>query len=843
MDDRRAQQYHDDQRRRGAGAHAHQQGLGFGHPPAGGLPQPPHARPFAPPGPHAHRPPPHLGAQPFFPLGPGGPPGGPPPQQFPPQRPVPPGQYPGPPPPGAGARPLPGPPQHRPQGAPMPGQPLPYGAPAYLPGPPGGAHPMMPGPGLPPRGAFPPPGPAPPSFMAQPGVPQYPPRPGPSAGGQKAPNAADAKAWMVHKTADGQVYYHNTATQESSWTKPEGFAGDADTAAGPPVPVSQQRVPRTDWSRVTCRDGQVYYFNADTKETSWAVPEEVEARKATATASAAKPQDEANRSPAASAGPSAQSTSEGPAPPFIGRDQHMPGTTLPFTSRDPPGQAAVLQQQVPPDSFFPGPPSQQGPSALTQQQAPPRPAVAPPQQPSKPHPDTEAAFHVLLEEKGVTAFSRWERELPKLVTDPRFTAITQMKDRRQLFDAFCRGAAERHKRPKADRTRAARDAFMALLDEAAALLPSVTQNGKEDGEADGEAEPALEDATCGGRRLSAVTTWEQFQAAWQDDPRWKDCDEKLRHDFFEARTVPLRVAAAKEAEARKAALDSDFRALLAEKKVGPGMRWSSKVKDLLGRDPRYKALPRDQRESVFQAHVSELQASQEAEKKARQEQDSREEAARKRLQASGEEAERRRRRAAHSGAAQSFATLLNEVVKDPEARWHEWKPRLDRDPQGRATNPALDVRESERLFADHVLNLGKRACAAYVELLNEVLRPLLSAEGRGANEGDDSGAKHPALASFEGAERLLGQEPRFVRAPPRERESLWRRFVGEMVMEQRDPAAAEQRKARLPSRSNAPSSHAAGREDRRDRRERDAGGVDRAYQREYLEVDRKRMRR
>lgn len=75
----------------------------------------------------------------------------------------------------------------------------------------------------------------------------------------------------------------------------------------------------------------------------------------------------------------------------------------------------------------------------------------------------------------VTAFSRWERELPKLLIDPRFTVVPAMKDRRGMFDAFCRSAAERHKRPKADRTRAARDAFMALLDEAAAL--GSTQNG------------------------------------------------------------------------------------------------------------------------------------------------------------------------------------------------------------------------------------------------------------------------------------------------------------------------------------------------------------------------------
>ena len=40
--------------------------------------------------------------------------------------------------------------------------------------------------------------------------------------------------------------------------------------------------------------------------------------------------------------------------------------------------------------------------------------------------------------KQVTAFSRWERELPKLLGDPRFGAVASTKDRRALFDEFCK---------------------------------------------------------------------------------------------------------------------------------------------------------------------------------------------------------------------------------------------------------------------------------------------------------------------------------------------------------------------------------------------------------------------
>ena len=41
----------------------------------------------------------------------------------------------------------------------------------------------------------------------------------------------------------------------------------------------------------------------------------------------------------------------------------------------------------------------------------------------------------------------------------------------------------------------------------------------------------------------------------------------------------------------------------------------------------------------------------------------------------------RRRKAAQEGAVANFRTLLNEMVKDPEAHWQDWRPRLERDPQ------------------------------------------------------------------------------------------------------------------------------------------------------------------
>ena len=72
----------------------------------------------------------------------------------------------------------------------------------------------------------------------------------------------------------------------------------------------------------------------------------------------------------------------------------------------------------------------------------------------------------------VTPFFRWERELPKLVGASRYKAIDKPKERRQIFDDFCRNVAEEQrlsKQRKDQQAAAAEPAFLALLNEAQAI--------------------------------------------------------------------------------------------------------------------------------------------------------------------------------------------------------------------------------------------------------------------------------------------------------------------------------------------------------------------------------------
>ncbi|KAK9822389.1 hypothetical protein WJX81_007697 [Elliptochloris bilobata] len=700
---------------------------------------------------------------------------------------------------------------------PYPGVPLPPGAPpsALLRGPLGwpGVQPGSPAPPRPPAAAPaapPPPAPGPSSATATPAAsaaqpvaqpaqafslaPAQPAQAfSPAAAQQRAPDAPpaaaaaevvsapvpeeksaeaeaqrqrEAAAWSAYKSDSGQVYYYNTLTSESAWTKPEGFQGDAERASAQPTPVATERVRGTAWSQVTCDDGKKYYYNTKSMETSWTVPPEVAATQSEDAKEAATP-----------AAAAAALLVHGSAAANGAGDRADAGAEdVTFTAED-----------IWPAALAPRAADEAAPAPLP---------------PPKPQAEVEAEFRELLEEKGVTPFSRWERELPKLVTDDRWRAVASMKQRRQLFDSFCKAAADGRKRTRPGRGRSAQEAFCALLDEAAAPRPPA---------------PA-EEERGGAGGLSADATLESLELEYGEDPRWQACEEESRRELLEARLAPLRKAAEQDAQAALQSAGAGFRALLAETGVGAGARWSKAREDLAG-EPRFQAVPRGNREGLFRAYVAE----QDAAEVERVEREEREAAARKRAGREAEEADKRRRRAAHADAVAAFRALLGETVKDPDAAWSAWRPRLQRDPQGRASNPALDDRECVALFREHVDEMHKRAVASFTDLLDEAIRPLLPRKA--------GGEQPAALGRFADAERVLQDDARFSRVPEREREKLWRRYVEDIVLERDNPEALA-RRARMGGRTIARPMT------------RDVSAVtDKAYEREYLEPDRKRLRR
>jgi len=72
----------------------------------------------------------------------------------------------------------------------------------------------------------------------------------------------------------------------------------------------------------------------------------------------------------------------------------------------------------------------------------------------------------MLKERGVAPFSKWEKELPKIVFDPRFKAIPSHSTRRAIFDHYVRTRAEEERKEKRAAQKAAVEAYKELLEEA-----------------------------------------------------------------------------------------------------------------------------------------------------------------------------------------------------------------------------------------------------------------------------------------------------------------------------------------------------------------------------------------
>lgn len=65
----------------------------------------------------------------------------------------------------------------------------------------------------------------------------------------------------------------------------------------------------------------------------------------------------------------------------------------------------------------------------------------------------------------VSAFSTWEKELHKIVFDPRYLLLTS-KERKVVFDEYVKDRAEKERQEKRNAYRKARDDFKKLLQEA-----------------------------------------------------------------------------------------------------------------------------------------------------------------------------------------------------------------------------------------------------------------------------------------------------------------------------------------------------------------------------------------
>ncbi|KAF8114111.1 hypothetical protein N665_0042s0033, partial [Sinapis alba] len=86
-----------------------------------------------------------------------------------------------------------------------------------------------------------------------------------------------ASDWMEHTSADGRKYYYNKQTKQSSWEKPLELMTPLERADATTV-----------WKEFTTAEGRKYYYNKVTKESKWTIPEDLKLAREQAELASAK---------------------------------------------------------------------------------------------------------------------------------------------------------------------------------------------------------------------------------------------------------------------------------------------------------------------------------------------------------------------------------------------------------------------------------------------------------------------------------------------------------------------------------------------------------------------------
>ncbi|MCO5606517.1 hypothetical protein L7F22_060705 [Adiantum nelumboides] len=570
-----------------------------------------------------------------------------------------------------------------------------------------------------------------------------------------------ADVWTAHRTQEGIVYYYNSVSGQSTYDQPPGFQGEVDKVAAQPTPVSWEMIGSTGWAMVTTNDAKRYYYHRDTQATSWQVPAEVvEYRKRQMEAASlklnantqhVKINSEKGTVSFSLTAPSIVSLTQKPAPLTTSgssaldlikkklQDSVAPGLGVSDNAASVDGNAnralsTESSKEKAKDNHAMNSSSESS-SDSDDERGPTK-------------EECVLQFKEMLKEKGIAPFSKWEKELPKVIFDPRFKAIPSHTERRSIFDHYVRTRAEEERKEKRAIQKAAVEGFKQLLEEAS-------------------------------KDFNHNTEYEKFAKKWSSDPRFEALERKDRESLLNERVLPIRKAEEERIRAIQSAAAAGFKAMLTELgEVTTSSRWS-KVKDKLRNDPRYKTVMREEREALFNAFVGELRAAEQeverAAKAKREEEEKRKERERekrKRKERATQEIEKTRAKVVKREATTAYQALLTERIKDPEASWTESKPKLEKDPLGRATNPELDNVEREKLFREHVKALYERALHDFRVLLADAM--ATDAASKQNEEGKSM------LNSWSEAKKHLKSDPRYGRMPRGDRESWWRRYAEDL---------------------------------------------------------------
>ncbi|XP_036966265.1 pre-mRNA-processing factor 40 homolog A isoform X2 [Acanthopagrus latus] len=284
---------------------------------------------------------------------------------------------------------------------------------------PGMMPPMMPGMMMPPRmpaAAVQPTGP--------PGVDSTAAAPGTASTTNGSPQEDQPKKkslWTEHKSLDGKTYYYNTETKQSTWEKPEDLKSPAEQMLG-----------KCPWKEYKSDTGKPYYYNSQTKESRWTKPKELEDLEAmikaeeNGTAEAVAPGTTAAPAVQADITATMATVMEAETATAVS-EEHLSQAAVHHTAEVKTADAPVVSSES---------------SIATEAAASvevvkeERPELQKKTYKWNTKEEAKQAFKELLKEKGVSSNSSWEQAMKMIINDPRYSALPKLSEKKQAFNAY-----------------------------------------------------------------------------------------------------------------------------------------------------------------------------------------------------------------------------------------------------------------------------------------------------------------------------------------------------------------------------------------------------------------------
>ncbi|KAG8128683.1 hypothetical protein E2320_015499 [Naja naja] len=563
--------------------------------------------------------------------------------------------------------------------------------------------------------------------MAPPIVPMIHPQVAIAASPAALAGATAVSEWTEYKTADGKTYYYNNRTLESTWEKPQELKEkekveekmkdsikepvedplpmeteeeepkmepikelikeepkeeemtEEEKAAQKAKPVATTPIPGTPWCVVWTGDERVFFYNPTTRLSMWDRPDDLIGRADV---------DKIIQEP-----PHKKGMDEGKK---LMKDEHE---MLEEANDDEPIKTKKRKKEDNKDMD-----SEKEAAMEAEIKAARERAIVPLEARMK-------QFKDMLLERGVSAFSTWEKELHKIVFDPRYLLLNP-KERKQVFDQYVKTRAEEERKEKKNKIMQAKEDFKKMMEEA---------------------------------KINPRTTFSEFAAKHAKDSRFKAIEKmKDREALFNEFITAARKKEKEDSKTRgekvrfsyedhksniaikELRIKMDFFELLSNHHLDSQSRWS-KVKDKVETDPRYKAVDSSsQREDLFKQYIEKIAKNVDSEKEKELERQARIEASlrererevQKARSEQTKEIDREREQHKREEAIQNFKALLSDMVRSSDVSWSDTRRTLRKDHRWESGS-LLEREEKEKLFNEHIEALTKKKKEHFRQLLDE----------------------------------------------------------------------------------------------------------------------------